>query len=101
VKHMDDPKGDPFSDEVKVDFHMLGTLMLNGVGGEVDGADVVAVDEAGRIQRVMQSCRSCRSQEASATPLATARYSSSALDQETLGWRLDDQETRLPPRKTA
>jgi len=26
---------------------VLGSLMLDGVGGEVDGADVVAVDEAG------------------------------------------------------
>ena len=101
MKHTDSPKGDPFPNEVEVDLHVLGALMLNGVGGEVDGADVVAVDEAGRIQRVMQSCRSCRSQEASATPLATARYSASALDCETVGWRLDDQEMRLPPRKTA
>ena len=54
MKHTDSPKGDPFPDEVKVDFHVLGTLVLNGVGGEVDGADVVAVDEAGRIQRMMQ-----------------------------------------------
>jgi len=53
VKYTDSPKSDPFPDEVKVDFHVLGTLMLNGVGGEVDGADVVAVDEAGRIQRVV------------------------------------------------
>ena len=54
MKYTDSPKGDPFPDEVKVDFHVLGTLMLNGVGGEVDGADVVAVDEAGRFQRMMQ-----------------------------------------------
>ena len=53
MKYTDSPKSDPFSDEVKVDFHVLGTLMLNGVGGEVDDANVVAVDEAGRIQRVM------------------------------------------------
>jgi hypothetical protein len=41
-------------DEVKVDFHVLGALMLNGVGGEVDGADVIAVNEGGRLQRVVQ-----------------------------------------------
>jgi hypothetical protein len=29
---------------VEVDLDMLYILMLNGVGGEVDGADVVAVD---------------------------------------------------------
>ena len=53
MKYTDSPKSDPFPDEVKVDFHVLGTLMLNGVGGEVDGADVVAVDEAGSFQRMM------------------------------------------------
>ena len=30
---------------MQVDLHMLRPLMLNGVGGEVHGADVVAVDE--------------------------------------------------------
>ena len=54
MKNTDGSNGDPFSDEVEVDFHVLGALMLNGVGGEVDGADVVAVDEAGRLQRVMK-----------------------------------------------
>jgi hypothetical protein len=33
-----------FPDEVEVDLDMLGTLMLNGVAREVDGADIVAVD---------------------------------------------------------
>jgi hypothetical protein len=31
--------------KVDVDLDMLRALMLNGVGGEEDGADVVAVDE--------------------------------------------------------
>ena len=31
--------------EVQVDLHMLRPLMLDGVGGEIHGADVVAVDE--------------------------------------------------------
>ena len=53
MKYTDSPKGDPFLDEVKVDFHVFGMLMLNGVGGEVDGVDVVAVDEAGSFQRMM------------------------------------------------
>jgi hypothetical protein len=33
------------SDEMKINLHMLRVLMLNGVGGEVHDADVVAVDE--------------------------------------------------------
>jgi hypothetical protein len=31
-------------DEVQVDLHMLRALMLHGISGEVDGADVVIVD---------------------------------------------------------
>jgi hypothetical protein len=37
--------GDLFSDEVQINLHMLGALVLNGVIGEVHGTDVVAVDE--------------------------------------------------------
>ena len=48
MKNPDCTHGDTFTDEVKVDFHVLGALMLNGVGGEVAGADIVAVDEACR-----------------------------------------------------
>jgi len=53
MKHTDSTNGDAFSDEMEVDFHMLGALMLYRVGGEVDGADVVAVDDAGGVERVM------------------------------------------------
>jgi len=49
VKHTNSTNSNAFSDEVEVDFHVLGALMLNGVGGEVDGADVVAVDEGGSL----------------------------------------------------
>jgi hypothetical protein len=33
--------------EVEIDLNMLGALMLNGVGGYVDGADVIAVNQGG------------------------------------------------------
>jgi hypothetical protein len=38
--------GNVFPDEVEVDLDMLGMLVLNGVGGEVDGVDIVTVDES-------------------------------------------------------
>jgi hypothetical protein len=38
--------GNVFLDEVEVDLDMLCTLMLNGVGGEVDGANFVIVKES-------------------------------------------------------
>ena len=53
-----------------------------------------------KIRVTRMPSHSCRSQDASATPLATARYSASALERKTTDYRLDDQETRLPPRKT-
>jgi hypothetical protein len=36
--------GNLLSNKVEINLHMLGVLMLNGVDGEVDGTDVVAVD---------------------------------------------------------
>jgi hypothetical protein len=37
--------GNAFSHEVEVDLDVLGALVLNGVSGEVDGTDVIAIDE--------------------------------------------------------
>jgi hypothetical protein len=39
---------------MEVDFHMLRALVLDGVGGEVDGADVVAEDQGARGQRTVE-----------------------------------------------
>jgi hypothetical protein len=41
------PDDNTLVDKVKINLNMLGALMLNGVGGEVDGTDVVAVDQSG------------------------------------------------------
>jgi hypothetical protein len=54
MKNPDCTPGDSFTDEVEVDFHVLCALMLNGVGGDVDGADIVAVDEAGGVQGMVK-----------------------------------------------
>jgi hypothetical protein len=43
-----------FSNKVEINLHMLGTLMLNGVGREVDGADVIAVDQRAPRQRTLE-----------------------------------------------
>jgi hypothetical protein len=36
---------DTLADEVQVDLHVHRTLMLHEIGGEVDRADVIAVNE--------------------------------------------------------
>jgi hypothetical protein len=44
--------GNLLSDKMKINLHMLGALMLNGVSGEVHSADVVAVDKSALRRRV-------------------------------------------------
>jgi hypothetical protein len=46
--------GNLLSDKIKINLHMLGVLMLNGVGGEVHGADIVTVDEGAPRQRGLE-----------------------------------------------
>jgi hypothetical protein len=41
------PDGNALADEVEINLNMLSVLVLNEVGGEVDGADVVTVDQSG------------------------------------------------------
>ena len=45
MEYPNNADGDPVVHEVYVDIHMLRPLVLDGVGGEIHGADVVAVDE--------------------------------------------------------
>jgi hypothetical protein len=35
---------------MKADLHVLRALMLQGIGGEVDHVDVVAIDEGGALE---------------------------------------------------
>jgi hypothetical protein len=67
--------GNSLPDEVKIDLNVFSALMLNWIGGHVDCTDVVAVTSVARRRGACTSRRSWRSQVASATPLATARYS--------------------------
>jgi hypothetical protein len=46
VQDADITDGNAFPNDVEVDLNILCTLVLNGVGGEVDGADVVIVDKS-------------------------------------------------------
>ena len=45
---------DPVAHEVQVNLHMLRPLMLDGVSGEIHGADVVAVDERALGERAVE-----------------------------------------------
>jgi hypothetical protein len=54
MKDPDNTNGDLFADKMQINFHVLGALMLNRVGGEVDGGDIVTVDKAGRLERMVE-----------------------------------------------
>ena len=45
---------DPVAHEVQVNLHVLRPLMLNGIGGEIHGADVTAVDERALGKRAVE-----------------------------------------------
>ena len=45
---------DPVAHEVQVNLYVFRPLMLNGVGGEIHGADVVAVDERALGERAVK-----------------------------------------------
>jgi DNA-binding response OmpR family regulator len=89
------------SDKMKINLHMLGALMLNEVGEEIHDVDVVIVDKGAPRRQGLELVEQLRSQVASATPLATARYSASTLEREMMVCRLVDQETKLSARNTA
>jgi hypothetical protein len=45
---------DMLTDKTQIDLHVLRALMLHGIGGEVNRADVVAVHEGGALNRVVE-----------------------------------------------
>jgi hypothetical protein len=54
VKDTNSPNGDSLLDEVEVDLHILGALMLHKVGEQVDGAHIAAVHKESIDERVVQ-----------------------------------------------
>jgi hypothetical protein len=46
--------GNLLSDKMRVNLHMLGVLMLNGIGGEVHDIDIIAVDKCAPRRRSLE-----------------------------------------------
>ena len=51
MKNADLTKGNALTNKVQIDLHMLGPLMLNRIGGEIDCTDVVTVNKCGPMER--------------------------------------------------
>jgi hypothetical protein len=45
---------DPLANKVEIELNMLRALMLDGVGGQVHGADVVTIDKSAPRQWTVQ-----------------------------------------------
>jgi hypothetical protein len=54
MENADLTDGNLLSDKMKINLYMLGALMLNGIGGEVHGADVVVVDNGAPRRRGLE-----------------------------------------------
>jgi hypothetical protein len=54
VQDVDITDGHTFLHKVEVDLDMLRALVLNGVGGDVDGANIVTVDEGALRQQSVE-----------------------------------------------
>jgi hypothetical protein len=50
--------GNVLTDEVEINFNMLGALVLDEVDGDVDGTDIVIVDQSDPRQGLCSSTRS-------------------------------------------
>ena len=46
--------GNPLPNEVEINLNMLGSLMLNRIGGHVDGADVITIDQRSALRRSIE-----------------------------------------------
>jgi hypothetical protein len=51
VQDADFTEGDSLSDEVQIDLNMLGSLMLNWVGGGINGTDIITIDHCSATKR--------------------------------------------------
>jgi hypothetical protein len=54
MEYADLTDGDSLSDKMKINLHMFGVLILNGVGGEAHDTDVVAVDESASRRQTLE-----------------------------------------------
>jgi hypothetical protein len=85
---------------VEVDLNMLCMLVLNEVGGEVDGTDVVTVDEGALGQRSMELLEELPEPTSFSHDVGHGVILNLGATQGTMFWRLGDYKTRLSSRNT-
>jgi hypothetical protein len=73
----------------------VNTVVLKRVDREVDDADVVVVDQGTHGEWVVKLLEKLVQLARLSHPISNSQYSTSALERETTGYRLEDQEMRF------
>ena len=99
MQHAQLPESHLLTDEMYVELDVFRATMMNGVGGEVDRRDIVTVDNCGLLDIKKQLLeKPAKPRALGEVAMATARYSASALERDTVGCRLDDHNMSEGPR---
>jgi len=85
---------------MNIHLDVFGALMLNRVAKKVNHTHIITIDQSSVVIGQCSSNNKFLIQQGSDTTFATPRYSALALDRESVGWRLADQEIRLSPSST-
>ena len=104
MKNSNVTNSNPFPYEVKVNLHMFRALMLNRVGIKVNCTDIVAINQSRLGKRIVELLEKLSKPGGLSNSIGDSPILSlctAALERETVVWRLDDQEIKLPPKKTA
>lgn len=73
----------------------VNTVVLKRVDREVDDADVVVVDQGTHGEWVVKLLEKLVQLARLSHPISNSQYSTSALERETTGYRLEEQEMRF------
>lgn len=94
VENLNKTKSKLIANKVCVYFHVLGMLMMNRIGPEVDYIHIITIQMASLGRGQQSSARSWQSQVVPATTLATARYSALVLEREVVAYQEPGDKSR-------
>jgi hypothetical protein len=100
MEHLNLSQSNLVTDEVNVDLDVLRAMMVDRTSCHIDSANIVTVHDGRRGNGRVELLEKLTKPTTLGLTWATALYLASALERETIVWRLEDQETRLSPRKT-
>jgi len=87
------------TEEVDVNLDVLRAPMMYRIDCHVYCTHIITVGNSGRSERDMKLLEKLAQPATFGHSMShSTRYSASALDRDTVVWRLEDQDTRLSPR---